>query len=119
MDPPHPVDGVNDSASTESLSSIGVRPTHAPGELLAGRFRIIRYLARGGMGEVYEAADLQLQGKRLALKRLLPKISDDPRARERFEREVLIAREVHHPNVAPPTICFAPKVKAATLCFSP
>src|SRR5262245_9638686 len=27
----------------------------APGSVLAGRFRIIRFLARGGMGEVYEA----------------------------------------------------------------
>src|ERR1700681_478551 len=27
----------------------------SPGDLLSGRFRIVRFLARGGMGEVYEA----------------------------------------------------------------
>ena len=117
MDPPHPADGVNETASTESLSSIGLRPTHAPGELLAGRFRIIRYLARGGMGEVYEAADLQLQGKRLALKTLLPKISKDPAARERFEREVLIAREIHHPNVCPTYDLFCTEGESGDFVF--
>lgn len=29
-------------------------------ELIAGRFKIIRFLERGGMGEVYEAEDLEL-----------------------------------------------------------
>ncbi len=31
-----------------------------PGDILAGRFRVIRYIARGGMGEVYEAEDTEL-----------------------------------------------------------
>jgi serine/threonine protein kinase/tetratricopeptide (TPR) repeat protein len=105
MGAPDPIHGTGDSAATETMSTIGVgpaaKPTHAPGEMLADRFKIIRYIARGGMGEVYEAADLQLQGKRLALKILLPKTSEDPAARQRFEREVLLAREIHHPNVCP------------------
>jgi len=40
------------------------RPTAAPdfaaGRVLAGRFRIVRFMAQGGMGEVYEAEDLEL-----------------------------------------------------------
>src|SRR5579872_541170 len=39
----------------------------APGDELEGRFRIVRFVARGGMGEVYEAEDLELGG-RVALK---------------------------------------------------
>jgi len=105
MGAPDPIHGTSDPAATETMSAISLgpatKPTHAPGELLADRFEIIRFIARGGMGEVYEAADLQLQGKRLALKTLLPKIGDEPAARQRFEREVLLAREIHHPNVCP------------------
>lgn len=76
-------------------------PGHATGEILANRFRIDRYIARGGMGEVYQAADLHLHGSPLALKTLLPSLIHDPLARQRFEREVLVAREIHHPNVCP------------------
>ena len=77
------------------------RPQLAPGDVLAARFTIVRFLAHGGMGEVYEASDGHLQGQRLALKTLRPEIGGSPAARQRFEREVLMAREVHHPNVCP------------------
>ena len=42
-------------------------PVFAPEALLAGRFRMICFIARGGMGEVYEAED-QVLGERVALK---------------------------------------------------
>ena len=71
------------------------------GDRLAGRFVIIQFLARGGMGEVYEAADEYLQGKHCALKILRPEIAADPLVQQRFEREVLLSREVSHPNVCP------------------
>ena len=71
------------------------------GDVLAERFVIIQFLARGGMGEVYEAADRHLQDKHCALKTVRPEIADSPTVRLRFEREVLLAREVLHPNVCP------------------
>ena len=72
-----------------------------PGDILCERFTIIQFLARGGMGEVYEAADSHLQNKHCALKVLRSEIAADPVVRQRFEREVLLAREVSHPNVCP------------------
>ena len=42
-------------------------PSLSTGFLLADRFRIIRFIAQGGMGEVYEADDLELRD-RVALK---------------------------------------------------
>ena len=72
-----------------------------PGQLIARRFEVIRFLARGGMGEVYEVSDRDLQGKRLALKTVRAEIASSERGRQRFEREVLLAREVVHPNVCP------------------
>ena len=68
------------------------------GDIVAFRFRIVRYLALGGMGELYEAEDLELQ-ERVALKTILPHIASDERAIVRFKREVHLARQVTHPNV--------------------
>ncbi len=71
------------------------------GDLIMGRFRIVRLLGFGGMGEVYEAEDRLLQGVHVALKTILPDIAGDPELRKRFEKEVLLAREVTHPNLCP------------------
>jgi hypothetical protein len=69
-----------------------------PGTVLAGRFRVIGLLGRGGMGEVYRADDLKL-GAPVALKFLPNAVANDPVRRERFLAEVRIARHVSHPNV--------------------
>jgi tRNA A-37 threonylcarbamoyl transferase component Bud32 len=68
------------------------------GQSLLGRYEIRRFIARGGMGEVYEAFDSVL-GERVALKTLLPTALDDERAVERLLAEVRLARKVTHANV--------------------
>src|SRR3954470_13620455 len=66
-------------------------------ELVAGRYRIMRWLGGGGMGRVYEAIDIELD-ERVALKVLRPGLSED--AIERFRREVRLTRRIQHRNVA-------------------
>ncbi len=73
-------------------------PVFRTGDIVAFRFRIVRYLAKGGMGELYEAEDLELH-ERIALKTILSDIASDERAIVRFKREVHLARQVTHPNV--------------------
>src|SRR5579872_4691409 len=63
-----------------------------PGELLDGRFRIVREIAQGGMGIVYEAEDEKLQ-RRIALK------CAKTGFRKRLPPEVRNATEISHPNV--------------------
>ena len=58
-------------------------------------------IGRGGMGEVYEVEDRHLQGVRVALKTLLPRIAADADAQRSLEHEVLLARSVTHPNLCP------------------
>ncbi|MGC2583053.1 MAG: protein kinase [Acidobacteriaceae bacterium] len=77
------------------------RPGLQPGQTLIGRFVIVRLIAKGGMGEVYEAEDSFLQGVHIALKTILPRFADEPALKQRFEREVLLARKVTHPNLCP------------------
>jgi eukaryotic-like serine/threonine-protein kinase len=70
----------------------------AADDVVASRFRILRFLARGGMGEVYEAEDLELRA-RVALKSIRGELLHDEKSLERFKREVHLARQVTHPNV--------------------
>ena len=62
-------------------------PPQEPGEIgrLAG-YRVIRLLAKGGMGMVFEAVDVQLD-RAVALKVMAPHLSGDPDFRQRFMRE--------------------------------
>ena len=69
-----------------------------PGAILAGRYRIVALLGRGGMGEVYRADDLTL-GHPVALKFLSHALETDAGARARFLAEVRITRQISHPNI--------------------
>jgi serine/threonine-protein kinase len=68
------------------------------GQILAGRYRIVGLLGKGGMGEVYKAEDLKLN-QTVALKFLPESIALDGGMLARFHNEVRIARQVAHPNV--------------------
>src|SRR5262245_61763524 len=72
--------------------------TFQPGELVSGRFRIVRFIARGGMGELYQAEDLELN-EQVALKTIRSEIASDERVNQRFRREVQLARKITHPNI--------------------
>lgn len=68
------------------------------GQLLAGRFGVIRFVDSGGMGEVYEAWDAELQDL-VALKTIRQEIAAIPTIIDRFKQEVKRARGISHPNV--------------------
>ena len=68
------------------------------GTVLAGRYRILGMLGKGGMGEVYKADDLELS-QTVALKFLPESFSKNEAALTRFRGEVRTARQVSHPNV--------------------
>jgi serine/threonine-protein kinase len=68
------------------------------GGTLVGRYRIVSLLARGGMGDVYRAADPRL-GRDVALKTLPKAEPDDGQAIERFLQEARITASLDHPNI--------------------
>lgn len=64
------------------------------------RFRIISEHARGGLGEVLLAKDLQLN-RQVALKRIREKWADHQHAKSRFQLEAEITGRLEHPGVVP------------------
>ena len=67
-------------------------------QLLAGRYRLTQHLARGGMADVWEAADQLLQ-RRVAVKILHAAHASDPAFIHRFKREAMAAANLSHPNI--------------------
>jgi serine/threonine-protein kinase len=90
-------DFLADSAATTGAPSLEELQL-APGRVFAGRYRIVSFLGRGGMGEVYRADDLKLT-QQVALKFLPSRLAADHDRLARFTAEVRIARTVSHPNV--------------------
>ena len=69
-----------------------------PGAIIAGRYRLVAPLGRGGMGEVYRAEDLTLD-QPVALKFLPAGVAADEARLAQFHNELRIARQVSHKNV--------------------
>src|SRR5437867_7101886 len=67
--------------------------------ILGERYRLIRRIASGGMGTVWEAEDTVLH-RRVAVKLLSDALASQPRFADRFRREALAAAGLSHPSVA-------------------
>jgi tetratricopeptide (TPR) repeat protein len=70
----------------------------AIGSVVANRYRIQRFIAAGGMGEVYAAHDLVLDAM-VALKTLRPELEGSADAIARLRREIALARSVTDPHI--------------------
>jgi serine/threonine protein kinase len=73
------------------------------GEILRGRYRIRRIIGQGGMGCIYLADDLRLEGRQCALKEVEHDRTLPPEmlreAREQFQREATVLARLDHPNL--------------------
>ena len=68
------------------------------GRVLAGRYRVVRPIARGGMAEVWEGHD-DVLARAVAVKILHPHLADDEDFLERFRREAVAAARLAHPGI--------------------
>ena len=64
-----------------------------------GHYQVARLIGRGGMGDVYEATDLDLD-RRVALKFISRERATDRESLHRFEREARAAAALNHPHIA-------------------
>src|SRR5512140_3097937 len=63
-----------------------------------GKYKILKKLGQGAMGEVFRAHDPVL-GRDVAIKILSEKLLGDDAARQRFQREARSAAQLNHPNI--------------------
>jgi eukaryotic-like serine/threonine-protein kinase len=68
------------------------------GQMIDGRYKVLSRLGAGGMADVFLAEDQQL-GRKVALKLMYRRFSEDPGFVERFRREAQAAAGLQHPNV--------------------
>jgi len=72
---------------------------HLVGRVFVDRYEIEAKLGDGAMGVVYRARHLKIS-RRFAIKILRPRLTEDRKLVERFEREAELAARMSHPNVA-------------------
>jgi serine/threonine-protein kinase len=70
------------------------------GQVLQGQFRVVSFVASGGMGAVYRVWDLQ-RNVPLAMKVLHAELAEDPSVFRRFQREARALQRLSHPNIVP------------------
>jgi len=90
--------GATRSVGTATSTPAAGTSRFAPGSIIAGRYRLVALLGRGGMGEVYRADDLTLD-QPVALKFLPEGVGTDPDKLAQFHNELRTARQVSHKNV--------------------
>jgi serine/threonine protein kinase len=75
----------------------------SPGTVLRSRYKIIEFISQGGMGAIYEAEDLRLEGRRCAVKEMWPDVTapseDIGQVQAQFHREASILARLDHPNL--------------------
>lgn len=81
----------------KAVSARAPEPDPAKGRIVGG-YQLVRPLAKGGMGEVYEAWHVRLN-RRAALKLLSRDLARDEMFLRRFEREARTAAAINHPNI--------------------
>ena len=71
----------------------------ATGTLLAGRYRVVRQLGQGGMGSVWLAEDMKLDGFKVAIKMLPSVLVNNKRAYAQVKAEALVSLKLSHSNI--------------------
>jgi serine/threonine protein kinase len=78
-------------------------PPLSSGDVLRRRYKILDTVGHGGMGSIYRAEDLRLQGRLCALKEVQPDPSGDPtaqaQAQAQFYREASVLARLDHPSL--------------------
>ncbi|MDJ0641993.1 MAG: serine/threonine-protein kinase [Erythrobacter sp.] len=71
------------------------------GDVLNGIYRIEQFIARGGMGEVYEARNVHQPAERVAIKVMLPHMAQDELVAAMFAKEAEMLTRLHHEAIVP------------------
>jgi serine/threonine-protein kinase len=100
------LDTIDDADVGQSLASLAPAGAHASdlptvdAHPLAGRYRVLRPHASGGLGEVFVALDTELN-REVALKEIQAQFAHDAASRSRFLLEAEVTGGLEHPSIVP------------------
>ena len=86
------------ASQRSSVRTVVSVPIFDVGDVLGGRYEIVKLLGAGGMGAVYKAIDRELD-RPVALKVIRPELASNSSMLARFKQELLLSRQVTHTNV--------------------
>ena len=82
----------------EEMLNAAVAQKTPPGAPTIQGYHIEKEIARGGMGIVYKAMDIET-GQPVAIKTMLPHVAVNPDSVRTFQREIEVTRQLNHPNI--------------------
>jgi len=82
----------------EDFAALLSRQPLQSGDIIAQRYRLVKALGGGAMGQVFVAENLSI-GRRVAVKLLRPELLSEPSFRKRFQREAEAIAAIEHRNV--------------------
>ncbi|PQO26366.1 hypothetical protein C5Y96_20220 [Blastopirellula marina] len=86
-------------AGSEAQPTTQIEPSPEVMPDLGPRYRLVRKLGQGGMGSVYLGINVE-SDEQFAIKTLPADATMDEQTQQRFQKEIRLLSEVHHPNVA-------------------
>src|SRR5262245_7554990 len=86
-------------AARSALSDYGMAPVVEVGQVISGKYKLLRLLGDGGMGSVYEAEHVVL-GTHVAIKVLHPDLARRAGLIDRFLQEARVSAQIRSPHVA-------------------
>ncbi|MGN3975575.1 serine/threonine-protein kinase [Tsuneonella sp. SYSU-LHT278] len=95
--PPDPFGQVTPAPAAPAGSTGQIRV----GDVLNGIYRITRFIARGGMGEVYEGVNVHSPSDRVAIKVILSNLASDELVMAMFDKEAATLTRLHHEAIVP------------------
>jgi serine/threonine-protein kinase len=84
-----------------SLAGVGTKASNQDpliGQIIGGRYEVVRLIGKGGMGSVYEVRNTRL-GRSFAMKTLTSEAAANPRTLQRFRQEADVIARLEHPNI--------------------
>jgi hypothetical protein len=97
---PRPISLDSSQARPDEEDSSGPDPASSADASSAGRFRVRRFHAKGGLGEVFVAEDVELH-REVALKQIQRDFTAHEQSRSRFVLEAEITGNLEHPGIVP------------------
>ncbi|MBA3815750.1 MAG: serine/threonine-protein kinase PknD [Parachlamydiaceae bacterium] len=99
-----PISDQKDIAEKQTTPLISFLPEHLPAQeniqFSIGPYQILQSIGKGGMGEVFLAYDTTC-GRRIALKKIRPDLSEHKQLYNRFVKEARITSQLTHPAIIP------------------